>query len=104
MFLNSPGLFLPWSDPMLPGESWKWSDVMFVVMASGGTGCCDVVIYGKGLHSGEKVGRRAGLYLVDFCGCKIRKSVRDMTEVRCGPRLRFGKTAWIGRDLMQEFG
>jgi hypothetical protein len=66
---------------------------MFVVIASGETGCYDVVIYGKGLYLEEKVGRRVGLYLVDFCGCKIRKSVRDITEVRCGLRLRFSKMA-----------
>jgi hypothetical protein len=66
---------------------------MFVIIASGGTECYDVVIYGKELYLGEKVGRRAGLYLVDFCECKIRKSIRDITEVRYDPRLRFSKTA-----------
>jgi hypothetical protein len=66
---------------------------MFVIIVSRETGCYDIVIYGKGLYLEEKVGRRAGLYLVDFYRCKIRKSVKDMTEVRCSPRLRFSKTA-----------
>jgi hypothetical protein len=66
---------------------------MFVVIASRGTRCYDVVIYSKGLYLEEKVGRRAGLYLVDFYRYKIRKSVRDIIEVRCSLKLRFSKTA-----------
>jgi hypothetical protein len=60
---------------------------MFVVIASRGTRYYNIVIYGKGLYLEEKVGRRVGLYLVDFCRCKIRKSVRDITEVRYSLRL-----------------
>lgn len=67
---------------MLPGVSFKWSNVMFLVVAGRGEGCRGAVICDKGFDSGEKVGRRAKLYLLDVCGSKMSKTVRDMAEVR----------------------
>jgi hypothetical protein len=66
---------------------------MFIIIVNRRTGYYNVVIYSKGLYLKEKVGRKAELYLVDFCRYKIRKSIRDIIEVRYSLRLRFSKTA-----------